>query len=132
MKSAPVTMLARQDIKAIARVVASRLNAEPTRHLSLRLPVRLLVTGMNERFVGSRAELFAGCCARRRFEPLTLGFALGGTAGVGIRTHEALARPTVFKTIPFDRSGTPPEPHCDGPAARPGHRTRAHGVAVGP
>ena len=29
--------------------------------------------------------------------------------GGGIRTHEALARPTVFKTAPFDRSGTPPE-----------------------
>jgi hypothetical protein len=28
--------------------------------------------------------------------------------GGGIRTHEALARPTVFKTAPFDRSGTPP------------------------
>ena len=34
--------------------------------------------------------------------------------GGGIRTHEALARLTVFKTVPFDRSGTPPEPHCDG------------------
>ena len=29
--------------------------------------------------------------------------------GGGIRTHEALARPTVFKTAPFDRSGTPPK-----------------------
>ena len=29
--------------------------------------------------------------------------------GGGIRTHEALARPTVFKTAPFDRSGTPPQ-----------------------
>ena len=28
--------------------------------------------------------------------------------GGGIRTHEALARLTVFKTAPFDRSGTPP------------------------
>ena len=30
--------------------------------------------------------------------------------GTGIRTQEALARPTVFKTAPFDRSGTPPVP----------------------
>jgi NAD(P)-dependent dehydrogenase (short-subunit alcohol dehydrogenase family) len=30
------------------------------------------------------------------------------SGGGGIRTHEALARPTVFKTAPFDRSGTPP------------------------
>ena len=36
------------------------------------------------------------------------------SGGGGIRTHEALARLTVFKTVPFDRSGTPPEPHCDG------------------
>jgi hypothetical protein len=28
--------------------------------------------------------------------------------GAGIRTQEAFARPTVFKTAPFDRSGTPP------------------------
>ncbi len=28
--------------------------------------------------------------------------------GGGIRTHGALARPTIFKTVPFDRSGTPP------------------------
>ena len=28
--------------------------------------------------------------------------------GGGIRTHETLARSTVFKTAPFDRSGTPP------------------------
>jgi hypothetical protein len=33
----------------------------------------------------------------------------GLSGGGGIRTHEALARPTVFKTAPFDRSGTPPE-----------------------
>jgi hypothetical protein len=30
------------------------------------------------------------------------------SGGGGIRTHEALARPTVFKTAPFGRSGTPP------------------------
>ena len=32
----------------------------------------------------------------------------GSSGGAGIRTQEALARPTVFKTAPFDRSGTPP------------------------
>ena len=37
------------------------------------------------------------------------GAALLTSGGGGIRTHEALARPTVFKTAPFDRSGTPPE-----------------------
>ena len=31
------------------------------------------------------------------------------SGGGGIRTHGALARPTVFKTVPFDRSGTPPD-----------------------
>ena len=31
------------------------------------------------------------------------------SGGGGIRTHGALARPSVFKTDPFDRSGTPPE-----------------------
>jgi hypothetical protein len=31
------------------------------------------------------------------------------SGGGGIRTHEALARPTAFKAAPFDRSGTPPE-----------------------
>ncbi len=36
------------------------------------------------------------------------GGAPGQHGGGGIRTHEALARPTVFKTAPFDRSGTPP------------------------
>jgi hypothetical protein len=35
------------------------------------------------------------------------------SGGGGIRTHGTLARPTVFKTAPFDRSGTPPEGHCD-------------------
>jgi hypothetical protein len=30
------------------------------------------------------------------------------SGGGGIRTHGTLARPTVFKTAPFDRSGTPP------------------------
>ena len=30
------------------------------------------------------------------------------SGGAGIRTHGTLARPTVFKTAPFDRSGTPP------------------------
>ncbi len=36
--------------------------------------------------------------------------AFGSTSdgGAGIRTQGALARPTVFKTAPFDRSGTPP------------------------
>jgi hypothetical protein len=34
--------------------------------------------------------------------------------GAGIRTQETLARPTVFKTAPFDRSGTPPgQPSLD-------------------
>jgi hypothetical protein len=28
--------------------------------------------------------------------------------GGGIRTHEPREEPTVFKTAPFDRSGTPP------------------------
>ena len=31
------------------------------------------------------------------------------SGGGGIRTHGALARPLVFKTNPFDRSGTPPD-----------------------
>jgi len=30
------------------------------------------------------------------------------SGGGGIRTHGALARPSVFKTDPFGRSGTPP------------------------
>src|SRR5205823_2054259 len=34
----------------------------------------------------------------------------GGGGRAGIRTQGALPRPTVFKTAPFDRSGTPPEP----------------------
>ena len=33
---------------------------------------------------------------------------LVSNGGGGIRTHGALARPSVFKTDPFDRSGTPP------------------------
>jgi hypothetical protein len=32
------------------------------------------------------------------------------SGGGGIRTHGPLARATVFKTAPFDRSGTPPIP----------------------
>lgn len=35
-----------------------------------------------------------------------LGFLNGG--GGGIRTHGTLARTTVFKTAPINRSGTPP------------------------
>src|SRR6188768_3015505 len=35
------------------------------------------------------------------------------SGGAGIRTQGTLARPTVFKTAPFDRSGTPPKAHCD-------------------
>ena len=30
------------------------------------------------------------------------------SGGGGIRTHGPVAGPTVFKTAPFDRSGTPP------------------------
>ena len=30
------------------------------------------------------------------------------SGGAGIRTQGTLARPTVFKTAPFDRSGTQP------------------------
>ena len=38
----------------------------------------------------------------------------GNHGGAGIRTQETLARPTVFKTAPFDRSGTPPgQPSLD-------------------
>ena len=33
------------------------------------------------------------------------------SGGGGIRTHGTLARPAVFKTAPFDRSGTPPRGH---------------------
>ena len=41
------------------------------------------------------------------------GFPRQADGGGGIRTHGALARPTVFKTVPFDRSGTPPlREHC--------------------
>lgn len=36
-----------------------------------------------------------------------LGFLNGG--GGGIRTHGTLARSTVFKTAPINRSGTPPK-----------------------
>ena len=36
-----------------------------------------------------------------------LGFLNGG--GGGIRTHGTLARTTVFKTAPINRSGTPPK-----------------------
>jgi ABC1 family protein len=36
------------------------------------------------------------------------------SGGGGIRTHGALARPTVFKTAPFDRSGTPPSLYLSG------------------
>src|SRR5205823_3311335 len=32
------------------------------------------------------------------------------SGGAGIRTQGTLSRPTVFKTAPFDRSGTPPSP----------------------
>lgn len=35
------------------------------------------------------------------------GFLNGG--GGGIRTHGTLARSTVFKTAPINRSGTPPD-----------------------
>ena len=40
----------------------------------------------------------------------TSGFSEGTSdgGGAGIRTQGTLARPTVFKTAPFDRSGTPP------------------------
>ena len=33
---------------------------------------------------------------------------LGASGGGGIRTHEALARPTTFKAVAFDHSATPP------------------------
>ena len=44
--------------------------------------------------------------------------AFGSTSdgGAGIRTQGALARPTVFKTAPFDRSGTPPFGERSAPA----------------
>src|SRR5205085_821135 len=35
---------------------------------------------------------------------------LGEAAGLGFEPRGRFARPTVFKTAPFDRSGTPPEP----------------------
>lgn len=38
------------------------------------------------------------------------GFLSGG--GGGIRTHGTLARSTVFKTAPINRSGTPPKLCC--------------------
>jgi hypothetical protein len=38
--------------------------------------------------------------------------------GGGIRTHGALSDATVFKTAPFDRSGTPPETECRGTTRR--------------
>ena len=39
-------------------------------------------------------------------KPLWFGLLNGG--GGGIRTHGTLARTTVFKTAPINRSGTPP------------------------
>ena len=41
--------------------------------------------------------------------------------GSGIRTHETLARPAVFKTAPFDRSGTPPWAMLRGLGIVPSH-----------
>ena len=40
------------------------------------------------------------------------------SGGAGIRTQETLARPTVFKTAPFDRSGTPPSGSVYGATPR--------------
>ena len=40
-------------------------------------------------------------------KPLWFGLLNGG--GGGIRTHGTLARTTVFKTAPINRSGTPPK-----------------------
>ena len=37
------------------------------------------------------------------------------SGGGGIRTHGRVAPSTVFKTVPFDRSGTPPRPQCRQP-----------------
>lgn len=42
--------------------------------------------------------------------PLMVAFKLGGG---GIRTHGTLARSTVFKTAPINRSGTPPNDYSD-------------------
>ena len=53
---------------------------------------------------GAIAETIGNRCLR--LNHACFGLATGG--GAGIRTQEALARPTVFKTAPFDRSGTPP------------------------
>ena len=41
---------------------------------------------------------------------MVTGFLNGG--GGGIRTHGTLARSTVFKTAPINRSGTPPKLCC--------------------
>ena len=41
--------------------------------------------------------------------PKPLWFGLFKLGGGGIRTHGTLARSTVFKTAPINRSGTPPK-----------------------
>ena len=41
--------------------------------------------------------------------PKPLWFGLFKSGGGGIRTHGTLARTTVFKTAPINRSGTPPK-----------------------
>ena len=61
----------------------------------------------------------ARCCAREptrlRDRENTSGGLGNQDGGAGIRTQETLARPTVFKTAPFDRSGTPPGRECSPP-----------------
>src|SRR6188472_438264 len=54
------------------------------------------------------------------------------SGGAGIRTQETLARPTVFKTAPFDRSGTPPSGSVYGGATPRGRRRRSPAAAPTP
>ncbi len=63
----------------------------------------------------------------------TIGACLSLTqldGGGGIRTHGTLSRPTVFKTVPFGRSGTPPRASLRLYLAGAGLRRRTRQVKV--
>ena len=87
-------------------VAGARRERHPVRRDDeARLPLRHELVAAR----GSAPDPAHAACADARARRVLSRARSRTSGGGGIRTHEALARPTVFKTAPFDRSGTPPE-----------------------
>ena len=92
--------LAGQMFREEAERLEARLSEIPVPRTGTKTPLRRRPRRLRSRGSGSKQEVSSG--------------------GGGIRTHGALSRPSVFKTDPFGRSGTPPELIVAAAASRAG------------